>query len=108
MTFAGRLHNTVRTYGLAQALLPPSERTVVVSELVRLEENAMLYEILRAAFVVCPERTPLDDYPEPPIEGSPRLPRAWWIYQHLSNTSAVLSAQDGHEALQRFTALTHF
>ena len=65
----------------------------------------MLHELLRAAFVRCPERFPLDDNPEPSIDGSPRIPRAWWLYDHLSRTSAILSAQDGHEALQRFTAL---
>ena len=105
VSFAGRLHNAIRMHGLAQALLPPTQRSVVVPEQVRLEENVMLHELLRAAYVRCPERFPLDEHPELSIDGSPRIARAWWLYEHLSKTSAILSAQDGHEALQRFTAL---
>jgi hypothetical protein len=71
-----------------------------------LEENAMMMQLIQAAFVRFPERLPVDIAPERSMDPwSPPVNRAWWVWSHLSDTRAVLSAHDGHHAAQRFMQL---
>ena len=76
---------------VTHVLLHPSSRPVVVPEAVRVAQNSMMWLILQSVFARFPERLPVDPSPERGTNGFPDIPRAWWLWSHLSDTRAVLS-----------------
>ena len=106
VVFKSRFNAVCRSFGLAHVLQHPSSRPTVVPEVVRLEENAMMMQLIQAAFVRFPERLPVDVSPERSMDAwSPPTHRAWWVWSHLSDTRAVMSSHDGHAAAARFMTL---
>ena len=109
VVFKSRFNAVCRSFGLSHVLMHPASRppqAVVIPEVVRLEENSMAVLLIQAAFVRFPERLPVDTEPERPLDAwSPPNPRGWWLWSHLSDTRAVLSAQDGHVSAAKFMSL---
>ena len=105
VVFKSRFGAVCKSFDLSHVLLHPSSRRSVVPEQVRLAQNEMMWLLLQAAFVRFPERLPVDPTPELSQVDFPPVPRAWWVWSHLSDTRAVLSAQEGHSTAARFMGL---
>ena len=101
--FLQQFEAIILAFGLIEALLPPSERTILVPESVRIAHNEMAMALINAACGRFPDLLVLDCEPEAKVNWIPPVSRAWyvWKYFHSGILSVIEFSRVGVKAVHR-------